>query len=599
MSLNRSKYFHKSEGYSIKQCEKIIIYGSQFKPVLLDVNVHLIEDDNMDYFIVSVLSSIIGTVLMILIYTYLYVVYRERYFGFWILSCLLLFLRNILFDSVMLDWTQSLVWFSCFQAITFVFLLIFVKGTYLFVGKPVNKQWLYAAASFFLLACIFSIMHLPLVYRFLPCTIFGGIAGIWLGISFIRYLQLNSISKLLLGYGFICWGVHFLDMPFLINKTWFLPWGYLIESFLRVFVALATLLVYFEKTRSDLIEKESLYRLLAENAVDSIYRYRITPTPKLEYISPSIYSCTGYTPEEFYAEANLLFNLIHPEDFPMFYHFVNNPTRLDHVPHSFRLTRKDNNTIWAEQTCVPIYDNSGKLLALEGIIRDITSRKSLEQIALRADRLNTVGEMAASVAHEIRNPMTTVRGYLQLLINKKEFSLYRDRFDLMIQELDRTNTIIREYLCMAKEKRSDFKKCCLNNIIKSLLPLIQAEAIASASSVVHDLAEIPELQLDENEIRQLLLNLVRNGLEAMPKGGSLKICTFMKENKVVLSVSDKGHGIPDHILNNLGKPFLTTKDTGTGLGLPMCYRIAQRHQADIQVKTSNQGTTFFIRFSIA
>lgn len=553
----------------------------------------------MDYFILSIFSSIIGTALMILIYTYLYIAYRERYFGFWIVSWLLLFLRNILFDSGMLDWMQSIGWFGCFQGITFGVLLIFVQGTYLFVSKPVNRRWLYVATGLFLLGCMFSILHLPFVYRLLPCTIFGGITGIWLGITFMRYLQLNSISKFLLGYGFIFWGIHSLDMPFLIDEAWFLPWGYLIESFLRLFVAIATLLVYFEKTRSDLINKEALYRLLAENAVDSIYRYQIMPTPKLEYISPSIYSCTGYTPEDFYADANLLFNLIHPEDFPMFYHFINHPARLDHFPHSFRLNRKDKNTIWVEQTCVPIYDNNGNLLALEGIIRDITSRKSLEQIALRADRLNTVGEMAASVAHEIRNPMTTVRGYLQLLMNKKEFSLYLDRFELMIQELDRTNSIIREYLCMAKEKRSDLKKCCLNSIIKSLMPLIQAEAIASSADIAQDLSEIPDLQLDEDEIRQLLLNLVRNGLEAMPTGGRLNICTFMDKGKVILSVSDKGPGIPDHILNNLGKPFLTTKDNGTGLGLPMCYRIAQRHQADIQVKTSDQGTTFFIRFNIA
>jgi PAS domain S-box-containing protein len=440
-------------------------------------------------------------------------------------------------------------------------------------------------------------MHLPFFYQLLPSTCFGGFTGIWLGVTFMRHLELNSISKFLLGYGFMLWGLHFLDMPFLIQVPWFLPWGYLIESFLRLIVALATLLVYFEKTRADLVNKESQYRLLAENAVDIIYRYRLLPTAKFEYISPSIFSSTGYTPEEYYADPNLLFNLIHPEDSSLFYHFINKPTQPDHIPHSFRLTRKDQNTIWIEQTCVPIYTNDGKLLALEGIIRDVTSRKDLEQIALRVDRLNTVGEMAASVAHEIRNPMTTVRGYLQLLTNKKEFSHYQDRFELMIGELDRTNTIIREYLCLAKDKRADLKSCCLNTIIKSLLPLIQADAIASSVAITHDLVEIPELQLDENEIRQLLLNLVRNGLEAMSSGGSLAIRTFMDKDKIVLSVSDQGSGIPEHILDNLGKPFLTTKDNGTGLGLPMCYRIAHKHQADIKVETSSQGTTFFVRFS--
>ena len=553
----------------------------------------------MDFFTMSIFGTIIGTALMVLIYIYLYAAYRERYIGYWIVSWLLLFVRNILFDSGMLNWTQSIVWFTTFQILTIIFLIIFLKGTYLFIGKPINKRWLYSAFFTLLLSCIFSMMHLPFFYQLLPSTCFGGITGIWLGITFIRHFELNSISKFLLGYGYILWGIHFLDMPFLIDVSWFLPWGYLIDCILRLIVAIGTLLVYFEKTRSDLVKKEAQYRLLAENAVDIIYRYRLLPTAKFEYVSPSIFLATGYTPDEYYADANLLFSLIHPEDSPLFYHFVNNPPQSDHLPHSFRLTRKDQNTIWIEQTCAPIYANNGSLLALEGIIRDVTSRKSLEQIALRVDRLNTVGEMAASVAHEIRNPMTTVRGYLQLLMNKKDFSHYQDRFALMIEELDRTNTIIREYLYLAKDKRSDLKSCCLNSIIELLLPLIQADAIASAVAITHDLAEIPKLYLDENEIRQLLLNLVRNGLEAMPSGGSLNIRTFIDKDRVVLSVSDQGSGIPENILNNLGKPFLTTKDNGTGLGLPMCYRIAHRHQADIQVETSGQGTTFFVRFSLS
>ena len=553
----------------------------------------------MNFFTMSIFGTIIGTALMVLIYIYLYAVYRERYIGYWILSWLLLFLRNILFDSGMFDWMQSVVLFTVFQVITFIFLIIFLKGTYLFIGEPINKRWLYSAAFTSLLCFIFSIIHLPLFYRLLPLTCFGGITGIWLGVTFLRYFKLNSISKIFLGYGYILWGIHFLDLPFLIGVTWFLPWGYLIDCILRLIVAIGTLLVYFEKTRADLIQKESQYRLIAENAIDVIYRYRLLPTPKFEYISPSIFSATGYSPEEYYADASLLFRLIHPEDAPLFYHFINNPPKSGHLPYSFRLTRKDQNMIWIEQTCVPIYADNGSLLALEGIIRDITSRKSLEQIALRADRLNTVGEMAASVAHEIRNPMTTVRGYLQLLMNKQEFSHYHNRFELMIEELDRTNTIIREYLYLAKDKRADLKSCCLNSIVKSLLPLIQADAIASAVAVTHDLSEIPELYLDENEIRQLLLNLVRNGLEAMPSGGNLNIQTFTNIDKVVLSVSDQGSGIPAHILNNLGKPFLTTKDHGTGLGLPMCYRIAHRHQADIEVKTSDQGTTFFVRFNLS
>jgi len=104
--------------------------------------------------------------------------------------------------------------------------------------------------------------------------------------------------------------------------------------------------------------------------------------------------------------------------------------------------------------------------------------------------------------------------------------------------------------------------------------------------------------LDANEIHYLLLNLIRNGVEAMPTGGELTLRTVLIENEVVLSINDQGNGIPQNILRHLGTPFLTTKDMGTGLGLPICYRIASRNRADIRVDTSEQGTTFFVHFNV-
>jgi len=181
--------------------------------------------------------------------------------------------------------------------------------------------------------------------------------------------------------------------------------------------------------------------------------------------------------------------------------------------------------------------------------------------------------------------------------NRQEFAAYKDRFELMIGELDRTNAIIREYLSLAKNKLVELKHHDLNASITSLLPLLEADAIASKANVILHLANIPQIYLDENEIRQLLLNLVRNGLEAMPSGGTLRISTYLDKEQVVMAVADQGTGIPSHILENLGTPFLTTKETGTGLGLPVCYRIAGRHNATIEVESTDKGTTFFVRFN--
>ena len=138
----------------------------------------------------------------------------------------------------------------------------------------------------------------------------------------------------------------------------------------------------------------------------------------------------------------------------------------------------------------------------------------------------------------------------------------------------------------------------LNTILAALLPLIQADAFKSEIKINMELRDIPDLFLDEKEIRQLIFHLVRNGLEAMGKKHELTISTSIRENKAVLSVADQGSGIADEILHQLGTPFLTTKDEGTGLGLAVCYSIAARHNAKIDVETSADRTVFNVRFNL-
>ena len=229
-------------------------------------------------------------------------------------------------------------------------------------------------------------------------------------------------------------------------------------------------------------------------------------------------------------------------------------------------------------------------------VNDITERKQLDQEMARFDRLNLVGEMAAAIGHEIRNPMTTVRGFLQLLGEKTECKQFKNYFDLMIEELDRANAIITEFLAMAKDKPINKKEQNLNRIINTIFPLIQADVYKSDQYINLELSGIPDLFIDENEIRQLILNLVRNGLEAMTPGGVITIKTYTEVDKIVLAVQDQGSGIKEGVIDKLGTPFFTTKDNGTGLGLAVCYSIAKRHNSKIEIKTSTQGTTFFVRF---
>lgn len=235
---------------------------------------------------------------------------------------------------------------------------------------------------------------------------------------------------------------------------------------------------------------------------------------------------------------------------------------------------------------------------LLNMLIDITDRKQLENEMNRLNQLNLVGEMAASIGHEIRNPMTTVRGYLQILRENEDYIKEIEYFDLMIEEMDRANLIITEFLSLAKNKMVQHKIDNLNSIIGTLLPLVRANAMIMDQYVNLDLHDLPDLLLDSKEISQLILNLVNNALESMPAGGEVTIHTFSNQTSVVLAVKDHGYGIKPELLDKLGTPFFTTKDQGVGLGLATCYRIASRHNAKIDLESSPKGTTFWVIFPI-
>lgn len=227
---------------------------------------------------------------------------------------------------------------------------------------------------------------------------------------------------------------------------------------------------------------------------------------------------------------------------------------------------------------------------------EVEIKERLELEIAKLERLNIVGQLAAGLGHEVRNPMTTIRGFLQMLQCKKEFLPHKQYFELMIGELDRANAIITDYLSLAKDKPTEITHQCLNKLIENILPLLIADAYSQGKKCLFEPGEIDETYIDQNEITQLILNLARNGLEAMSQDGTLTIKTFTDNQKVVLSVKDEGTGISQDHLAKLGTPFFTTKENGTGLGLTMCYRIAHKHNAQIKIESQSDGTTFLVYF---
>jgi len=248
---------------------------------------------------------------------------------------------------------------------------------------------------------------------------------------------------------------------------------------------------------------------------------------------------------------------------------------------------------------------SGILINWEGeesilsIGNDITELRQYKTEITRLDNLNLIGQMAASIAHEVRNPMTSIRGFLQLFQSQHKYIDDKEVMDLMIEEIDRINEIISTFLSIAPKNSLALKLQSLNDSVNSLLPLIVADAFKHDVYIETELTNVPQIIIDECEIRQLLLNLVRNGVQAMSEGGTLSIKTFEDNDGVNLIVQDEGNGMPPEILDKIGIPFFTTKENGTGLGMAVCYSIVERHDAKITFETSPGGTSFKVTFPAA
>ena len=257
------------------------------------------------------------------------------------------------------------------------------------------------------------------------------------------------------------------------------------------------------------------------------------------------------------------------------------------------LTRRDGHTLAVE------FVNSFYTEAQERIvqcsIRDVTEKVRINTELARLDRLNVVGEMAASIAHEIRNPMTTVRGFLQFLGAKTEFAQHQYIMNLMIEELDRANNIITTYLSLARTSVNT-TPCDLSALVESFAPILNADILMRDRNIIYELTATTPIPICEAEIKQLLANLVKNACEAMGSGGTVTVAVVENTSDICLSVGDEGSGVTKELLPRLGTPFLTTKDNGVGLGLAICYRIAERHNAAIKVDSSLQGSIFSICF---
>jgi two-component system sensor histidine kinase HydH len=243
----------------------------------------------------------------------------------------------------------------------------------------------------------------------------------------------------------------------------------------------------------------------------------------------------------------------------------------------------------------------GEITGVVAEIRDVTEIKNLNEEIARNKRLTALGKLSAGIAHEIRNPLSSIRGLAQFVYNS--FSKTDERkedLNTIIQEVDRLNKLVVQVLDYAKVKELNLTYFSINNLVSKMVELFKQEIKNKQIRFYLKLSpDISEIQADEDQIRQILMNIIINAIQAISEKGEIKIktekCLIKGSSGLKLTIEDNGVGIPEKDLNQIFDPFFSTKEQGSGLGLSIVYKLVEGHQGEIKVESKEgEGTKFII-----
>ncbi|MCO7126819.1 ATP-binding protein [Sporolactobacillus shoreicorticis] len=285
-----------------------------------------------------------------------------------------------------------------------------------------------------------------------------------------------------------------------------------------------------------------------------------------------------------------------PSDMPIIHASLNKICCRQSDMESVQLSihSSSNVQIPAEITLLHFSDQDQSLVQLT--IRDISTRKIAEESMIQSEKLSVIGELSAGILHEIRNPLTSIKGFLQLMQTTEQ--LNQDYLDIIMREIEQIEKITSELLYFTKPRSERFAQVDLSNIAHETLQLFESQAMNLRIQMVLDTGDCSHFIFgDKTQLKQVFVNLIKNALEAIHRDGTITIRLTSVDQYEKVLIQDTGSGIPQHIFNNLGKSFFTTKASGTGLGLMVTYTIVKNHKGSVNVTSKeHSGTTFHLRF---
>ncbi|EKN65707.1 PAS two-component sensor histidine kinase [Neobacillus bataviensis LMG 21833] len=344
-----------------------------------------------------------------------------------------------------------------------------------------------------------------------------------------------------------------------------------------------------------LAESQQQYKSLFEYSPDIVYMLDLDG--KITNLNPHFDVITGFNRDEMIGKnVGTLLPKKYKRFLPRFISTV--VEEVKPVMYEIQIPHKNGKTITLQCTSLPIIIDDN-ITGIIGYGRDITTLRKTEERLRRTEKLSVVGELSASVAHEIRNPLTSLKGFVQLLqVEDEKHQLY---YQIMSDELDRINHIVGELLLLAKPQHLKFTKAEIRKLLNDVISLLRTEAIYYNVQIESNFPEQDiYLECEPNQLKQLFINVIKNAIEATINGGTVSIgLELLEKEKVLITIKDNGCGISKGRLEKIGEPFYSSKEKGTGLGLTVSFKIVQSHQGAIRFESQkNQGTTVHMTLPI-
>jgi two-component system NtrC family sensor kinase len=366
------------------------------------------------------------------------------------------------------------------------------------------------------------------------------------------------------------------------------------------------LMVEKVRLQKELIETKNFLESIVEKAGDAISV--VDREGKVLYWNEGAERIYGYSKEE--VKGKKLSEFLYPKDEKLkeeekgFMKGLMNRVEQGEVIPNVEVNRqtKDGREIITSMTISPLREAEGNIIGASRICKDITHLKKAEERLVLAERLSSLGELTAGVAHELRNPLAGIKINTQVLLRKKDLpEMERKILENTQEGIEKIQKIVEDMLHFAKPKAAHFKEEEINEVLEKSLSILQAKFKKGSISSQFIRGEgLPRVWIDVHQIQQVLINLMLNAIQAMEKGGTLTLRTFLAdEGSVGVEVQDTGIGIPKSRLKKIFDPFFTTKSEGTGLGLSISLKILENHRATIDVESQEgRGAVFTILFPV-